>query len=288
VDIEQIYSYSDAPHIVYVLIDDWGYNDFGARSTYLSWTTPTIDSLADEGILLESYYTNELCGPSRASLLTGRYSLRTGVYGASDELPAAEFTLAQELKTAGYQNYMVGKWHLGQSKTSLLPTNRGFDYFYGFLNGFETYWSKEYQGFIDLFENTDFVTDEDELDSTYHSAYLFQDKAEAVIKSHSENYAGTPMFLYYAMHLIHYPWTAPEVYLERCMDSSASDFSDAYIGDDSVYSTGYMQYNYCAMNVMMDEAIANLTCALEKYGFSNNTVLIIAGKLTDQCFAWSV
>lgn len=59
-EISQIYDYADAPHIVFVLVDDWGYNDLGKRSTYLNFTTPTLDSLADNGILLESYYTNEV------------------------------------------------------------------------------------------------------------------------------------------------------------------------------------------------------------------------------------
>ena len=76
--IEQIYHYHAAPHIVYFLIDDWGYNDVGYRSTYLSWTTPTIDRLAAEGVKLENYYTSDLCTPSRGALLTGRYPFRLG------------------------------------------------------------------------------------------------------------------------------------------------------------------------------------------------------------------
>ena len=76
--ITQKYFYSDAPHIFFILIDDWGYNDPGFRSTYMSWTTPTFDRLKEEGVLLEYYYTNEVCAPSRGSFLTGRYNLRLG------------------------------------------------------------------------------------------------------------------------------------------------------------------------------------------------------------------
>jgi arylsulfatase A-like enzyme len=272
--VDQIYSYSEAPHIVYVLVDDWGYNDYGARSTYLSWTTPNIDKLASEGILLENYYTSELCGPSRGSLLTGRYALRLGLESSSNELPITETILPAELKSAGYKTYMVGKWHLGQSEYRYMPLQRGFDYFYGYLNGFESYYTKEYFGYVDLWENNDYVTDSTDLDSSYHSAYLFQKKVEEVIENHAETYADTPMFLYYAMHLVHYPWTAPEVYLERCTENYAAAYVD---DDDGDSENDYTLINYCAMNVMMDEAIANLTCALEKYGFSDNTVLIIAG-----------
>lgn len=139
VEIEQRYDYTaTAPNIVYVLIDDWGYNDAGLRSTYLSWTTPTFDSLASEGVLLTNYYTNELCAPSRASFLTGRYNLRLGVYDNQSELPFSETTIAQEMKSAGYVTYMVGKWHVGMSREELWPANRGFDRFYGYYNGFET------------------------------------------------------------------------------------------------------------------------------------------------------
>jgi len=279
ITIDQIYDYDDAPHIVFVLVDDWGYNDFGQRSTYMDFVTPTLDSLADNGILLETYYTNEMCGPSRASLMTGRYSLRLGVHGSSDELPFTEVTLAQELKSAGYRTYIVGKWHLGQSRTELFPTNRGFDYFYGYVIGYESYWTKSISGYVDLFENYTSVNDSSILDSTYHSAYLFESKAEEVIKSHSENYADTPMFLYYPMHLVHYPWTAPAIYLERCIALSGGD--DDYYDTDDDKANGDSDlisiYNYCGMNLMMDEAIANLTCTLETYGFSDNTILIISG-----------
>lgn len=77
--ITQKYSYTKAPHIVFVLVDDWGYNDFGLRSTDYNFTTPNINRLSNEGILLTKYETYHLCSPTRAALLTGRYSLRTGV-----------------------------------------------------------------------------------------------------------------------------------------------------------------------------------------------------------------
>lgn len=274
--IEQLYDYSEAPNIVFVLVDDWGFNDFGKRSTYLSWTTPTIDRLADEGILLDNYYTNELCGPSRASLMTGRYTLRLGVYGNNDQVPLSEVILSEELKSAGYRSYVVGKWHLGESTWNNYPLQRGFDYFYGYVEGDNHYWSKKSSnGYLDLFENNDTVTNAAELDETYHAGYLYQSKAESAIQYHSENYPDTPMFLYYALQLVHAPWTAPDIYISRCTTDT-----DSYVQSDDLdvdQSTESVFDNYCAMNLMMDEAVSNLTCALEKYGFANNTYLIIAG-----------
>lgn len=276
--IDQIYTNKKAPHIVFILVDDWGYNDFGLRSTYLSWTTPTLDRLANEGILLDNYYTNEVCAPSRATFMTGRYPPRLGVYSNYAELPLSETTLAQELKSAGYRNYVIGKWHLGLSSKEQYPLQRGFDYFYGFVNGYSAYWSKfapTYdKSYLDLFEDNDYVTNTDELAHDYHAGYLFQKKAEGIIKQHAEEYEDTPMFLYYAMQLIHAPWTAPEEYLSRCNRS----FSSYHMDDE--YTIDNLQDhfdNYCGLNLMMDEAIANLTCTLERYGFAENTLMIITG-----------
>lgn len=125
--VQQKYSLKNAPNLVFVLIDDWGYNDFGLRSTYLNWTTSAIDNLANEGILLENYVTYQLCSPSRSAFLTGRYALRTGVTDVIYELPLQEFLLSQELKSAGYRTYAVAKWHVGFSTEYHTPNQRGFE-----------------------------------------------------------------------------------------------------------------------------------------------------------------
>jgi len=261
-DITVKYSYSDAPNIVFALVDDWGWNDIGYQSTYLSFTTPHIDALATEGIKLSNYYSAFLCTPARASFLTGRYPLRNSLYREymGGELPLDEYTIAEEMQSAGYRTYMVGKWHIGYSSVSRTPTYRGFDYFYGYYNGFIDYYNKTYGDYLDLTENTDLVTDATELDSTYHSAILFQTKAEKILESHSESYASQPFFLYYSLQLMHTEWAADQIYIDRCK----------YEGSDSDLDT------YCGMSLMLDEVIGNLTCALDRYGFSDNTILIVA------------
>lgn len=239
----------------------------GYRSTYLNWTTPTIDRLASEGVKLENYFSSYLCVPARGALLTGRYPIRLGLWKSSDgaELPLSEVTLGQEMQSAGYRTYMVGKWHLGFSTAKHTPTHRGFDSSYSYWNGFVDYWTKSYASYTDLHNGVDLVTDPEELSSDLHNGILMQTKAEAAIADHAANYNDQPMFLYYAMQLIHGEWSAPESYLQRC--SIPTTITDDYVRN--------VTHNYCALNVMLDEAVANLTCALETYGMADNTVLVL-------------
>eukprot|EP01035_Chromulina_nebulosa_P018932 gene18932-24739_t len=260
-DIEQKFYPENPPHIVFLLADDFGWNDIGYQSTYQSWTTPTIDLLASEGIKLSNYFTHDSCVPSRGALMTGRFSIRLGfqeddLFGA--ELKTTEVTLAQELKSAGYRTNHVGKWHLGYSSQARLPSYRGFDYTYGYYNGYIDYYTKSFGGYLDLHENGEVVTETSEVSSDLHSAYLFQAKAEAVISNHAENYPDDPMFLYYALQLTHFPYEPPAIYKERC---SSRDTTNRL---------------FCGLTVMLDEVVANLTCALKLNDMSDNTVIIFA------------
>ena len=71
-----------APHLLFLLTDDQGHNDFGFRSSYLPFTSPHLEALREAGVTLSNYYTARLCGPARSALLTGRYPLRTGYWAA--------------------------------------------------------------------------------------------------------------------------------------------------------------------------------------------------------------
>lgn len=136
------------PNFILLLADDLGYNDL---TSYGSATihTPNLDRMAQDGLRMTQFYSAaSLCSPSRASLLTGRLSIRTGVY-TSLNYPAdngfrvfypsstgcllqSESTLAIYLKTKKYHSAMIGKNHLGHNKEKgCLPVDRGFDYFYG-------------------------------------------------------------------------------------------------------------------------------------------------------------
>ncbi len=136
----------EMPNFVVIFADDLGFGDlasYGNRHI----RTPNLDRMAAEGIRLTNFYAQNVCGPSRAALLTGCYPIRVGepgnAKGAHTVLHPDERTIAEVLKPQGYVSALVGKWHLagggghergpgtGPYNPDLMPNSQGFDYFYG-------------------------------------------------------------------------------------------------------------------------------------------------------------
>ena len=122
------------PNFIVINIDDMGYADIEPFGSKLS-RTPNLNRLAQEGRKLTSFYAAPVCSPSRAQLMTGSYFKRLNINrvffpGEREGLATTEITVAQLLKEQGYTTGCVGKWHLGD-QTEMLPTHRGFDYYYG-------------------------------------------------------------------------------------------------------------------------------------------------------------
>jgi arylsulfatase len=122
---------------VFILADNVGYGDLGpyGGGELRGMPTPRIDQLAAEGLRLTQFLVEPACTPSRAALMTGQYSIRSGlsliiVPGGVNTLPKTAFTMGQLFKGAGYATAIFGKWHLGSDPQSL-PTAHGFDEFYG-------------------------------------------------------------------------------------------------------------------------------------------------------------
>jgi len=129
------------PNIMFILGDNIGYGDIGVYGggELRGSPTPRIDQLALEGLRLTQFLVEPSCTPSRAALMTGRYSIRSGlslvaVAGTRFSLPADEITMAEMLHDAGYATAIFGKWHLGAQIYSQ-PQNQGFDEFYGIPPG---------------------------------------------------------------------------------------------------------------------------------------------------------
>mgnify|MGYP002851143816 FL=1 len=126
------------PNVVILLADDLGYKDVGCYGGPVK--TPAIDQLAKDGVRFTDFYSGcAVCSPSRATLLTGRHHIRTGVYswindeGQNSHLLLRERTIAEILKDRGYSTAHIGKWHLGlptKNRSKPTPSHHGFDYWF--------------------------------------------------------------------------------------------------------------------------------------------------------------
>jgi len=125
------------PNILFILTDNLGYGELGVYGggVLRGAPTPRLDKLAAEGLRLTNMNMETQCTPSRSSLMTGRFSIRSGTYavpfgGVEEGLTQWEVTIAQSLSNAGYATALYGKWHLG-SHDGRLPNDKGFDEWYG-------------------------------------------------------------------------------------------------------------------------------------------------------------
>lgn len=125
------------PNILFILVDNLGYGELGVYGGGITRgaATPRIDRLANEGLRLTNMNMETQCTPSRSSLMTGRFAIRSGTYavpfgGVPDGLTQWEVTMAEALSSAGYTTALHGKWHLG-SHDGRLPNDQGFDEWYG-------------------------------------------------------------------------------------------------------------------------------------------------------------
>jgi uncharacterized sulfatase len=126
------------PNIIFVMVDDLGYGELGSYGQTVI-KTPRLDRMAAEGMKFSQFYAGApVCAPSRAVLMTGRHTGRVSIRGNANKdiqkISANETTLADVLKPAGYKTALVGKWGLGEEGSGALPNERGFDFFYGYLN----------------------------------------------------------------------------------------------------------------------------------------------------------
>ncbi len=206
---------SGAPNIVVVFMDDLGWSDVGCYGSEIA--TPNIDALARRGIRFNHYTTHPICSPARAALLTGMnaHSVATGWLannnpgfpGYSGEIPLDAPTLPETLKAAGYATAMVGKWHNspnGAHPNSTWPTYRGFERFYGFLEGETSYF---YPARI-LYNNV--LAPIDEYPEGYYATDDWMDQAIGFVSGIRNQDPARPFFLYVANNAVHGPLQAKE------------------------------------------------------------------------------
>ncbi|PHR92659.1 MAG: sulfatase [Robiginitomaculum sp.] len=203
---------TERPNIVLVFVDDLGFGDVSMNGANFI-KTPNIDSIANAGVRLTDFHASaNVCTPSRAGLLTGRYAVRAGlgkkvVYAASTHgLSGNEITLAEVLKTVGYRTGIFGKWHLGH-QAGMRPTEQGFDKFIGVP------YSHDMQP-LPLMEGTNIINENVSLPSLTR---LFTDEAISFIETDS----ASPFFIYL-------PYTAPHEPLKPEDDHINSSKASAY------------------------------------------------------------
>jgi arylsulfatase A-like enzyme len=238
------------PHIVLIVADDLGWGDVGYHDSEIA--TPMLDRLAARGAELDRFYANPTCSPTRASLLTGEWAIRLGVLrplskNAPRGLPLDRRTLAQHLKTAGYQTALVGKWHLGYLERAYNPNARGFDSYYGHVTGGIGYWDHVHGG------GYDWQRDGATLREDGYTTHLIAAEAERVI---SERDPEKPLFLMVAFNAPHLPNEAPPDALARA----------AHIADPR-------RRAHAAMIGEMDRGIGGIVGALEREGMADDTIV---------------
>ncbi|RUS83225.1 hypothetical protein EGW08_009036 [Elysia chlorotica] len=274
------------PHIVFIVTDDLGWNDVGWHNPQI--LTPNLNSLAENGIKLESSYVQPTCTPSRNSFMTGMFPFHTELQRVMDPskptyLPLKYPTIAEKLKQRGYSTHMVGKWHLGYCNEKYTPVRRGFDSFLGFYMGSQCHYTHVKAGSLvesvttstsvssfghDLinsflrvrtqgltegrdfrFNNTVWRKTEGE-----YSTHAFTDRAIEIIKRQDPD---EPLFLYIPFSAPHSPLQVPSKYEQL--------YSHIKSRERRIYS---------GMVTALDEAVGKIVDALQDKGMTGNMFLV--------------
>ncbi|XP_077560799.1 arylsulfatase I-like [Haemaphysalis longicornis] len=260
------HTFPKRPHIIFILADDLGRGD---TSVYGSpqIPTPNIDALACTGVVLNNYYVQPVCAPSRGCLMTGLYAIHTGLQhntitaGQAAGLPLDLKILPEHLKDLGYETHIVGKWNLGYSTLNQTPTYRGFDTFYGQYNGPVDYYTyvlnfNGHEG-IDFFDGLQPVLNGD----GEYLTELLEERAEYIIANRNKS---QPMFLFLAHQATHSTSgpkkvEAPEENIEKF----------PYIGDVN-------RTTYAGMVDAMDQSIGALLGALEEASMLEESIIVFS------------
>lgn len=244
------------PNVLIIYTDDQGsvdLNCYGAKDL----ATPHLDALASRGVRFSQFYSAApVCSPSRAALLTGRYPQRAGLAGnagsqpGSEGMPAAQITLAELVKKAGYVTGHVGKWHLGYVKETM-PNGQGFDQSYGHMGGCIDnyshffYWSGPNRH--DLWRNGKEV---------WEDGQFFPDLMVRECNSFIEENHERPFFLYWAINVPHYPLQGTDKWRKHYANlESPRDMYAAFVST-------------------MDEKIGEVLAKLDELGLRDDTIVV--------------
>ena len=222
-----------APNILFVLYDDTGmaaWSPFGGRINM-----PTLQKLADNGLMYSQWHTTALCSPTRSTLLTGRNhhlngfacisEATTGYPGANGHIPDECATVAEILQEGGWSTFWLGKHHnvaetdtaAGASKKQW-PLQKGFDRFYGFFGGETNNW------YPDLVEDNHAIDQPYWPEQGYHLSKDLADQALQMIKDQKAGNPSKPWYMWFCPGANHAPHHAPKEYI----DKYKGKFDDGY------------------------------------------------------------
>lgn len=299
------------PHIVLVLADDLGYNGVGYHNNDL--LTPNLDQLAANGVRIDSFYAYRLCGPSRASLLTGRmpYKLeatRTNFIEFWEE-SGTELTytmLPEQLRRQGYSTHLVGKWHQGFYHPSYLPLQRGFETFFGFLGGCEDHVTqrvcptacerREYPGVgqpVDLFRNHRVARGENGSTSGYsHNCLRFAAAATKVVQDYALRASMVSASLpssFSAMAApaaMHANATSAPLFLFLSLQDPHAPIQTPKRFEGLYSHSSSLRNRWSGMVSAIDETVANVTSALRIARMWQRTLFIFASDNGSPVAGW--
>lgn len=262
------------PHIVFMLVDDWGWADAGYHRTDSTGEihTPNIDNLVKEGLQLDQHYVYNYCSPSRAAFLSGRlpihvndadtsqscYNPKDLVSGYSG-IPRNMTVISAKLKEMGYATHQVGKWDAGMATPDHTPAGRGFNSSLGYFHHANDYIS-ETEGscsgtpIVDLWDTDKPASQLNGTGTDSYEEALFRDRLLKVVGNHDSS---TPLFLYYAPHIVHMPYEVPKEYLQKF------DFID-----------NKLRQVYHAMVNYLDDVVGELVQSLKAKGLWGNLVFV--------------
>ena len=245
------------------MADDLGYGDLGCFGSE-TIRTPHIDRLAAEGLTFTDYHSNApVCSPTRAALVTGRYQQRSGLEGVifvrgetrQTGLDASENSIGKEMKAAGYETAIFGKWHLGY-RTEFNPVHHGFDLFRGYVSG-----NVDYHSHVDNSGVPDWWHNLDQIEEEGYVTDLVSDHAVQFIRDHRDR----PFFLYVAHEAPHWPY------------QGRNDPPDRFPGRDDFPARGSRQDPkgaYKEMIEAMDDGVGAIVQALRELSIDKNTLII--------------
>ena len=305
-------AFCQQPNIVLIMADDMGFSDLSCYGSEIP--TPNIDRLAQQGVRFTHFKNTGRSCPTRACLLTGQYQHTVGMGwmtavdehrpGYRGEIDLSYPTIAEMLKAQGYSTYMSGKWHgtlqdHNQAPNGSFPTERGFDRYYGCLEGGGSYYRPK-PLYRDLVQITDLPED-------YYYTRAITEAAVEFVRQHP---TGKPMFLYVAHYAPHLPLQAPQEIVAKYRDLYKKGYDSLrkerferqkakgmfpesmelpvydreFGGHRPAWTelTAEQQDNwveqmatYAAMIEIVDDGIGRLTDALRERGMLENTVFFI-------------